>query len=425
MAFIKKRMTKRGETRWDAQVYVGRNPATHKPQFLLRTFGREKDAKAWARAQESMKDSGGRPSTTKETLADYLKRWLDVHAGQVRAVTVYNYRKTLERWVIGETANTNGRGGGRHKYDGGPHPIGGLRLNKLTVDWFDNLYVHMRENGIGPRGVQYIHGILKRALSDAVRKGVISTNPAQFATPPKHTDGNEDEDSLRAMNQQQASAFLDSARADRHSALWHVLLLGMLRPCEAFALKWADVDLDAGCVRVRYSLTRVGVDKASQGWKLTAPKTKKSKRTVPLPQFAIKELRRWQIQQKKERLFLGPEYQQTGFVFTTEVGTPLDLSNLYRGSFRNVMERARLGEYGPERAKPKTGPKPKRRFVPSFRIYDLRHSGATLLLQAGENIKVVSERLGHSSIVLTADTYSHVLPTMQQGAAEKLEMMFG
>jgi integrase len=429
MPSIKKRLTKAGEVRWDAQVYVGRNPATRKPQFLLKTFEREKDAKGWARVQESIKDKGGRPSTTKETLAQYLTRWLDIHAGQVRPVTIYNYRKTLQRWVIGKLqkeATDRPRYRTRHKYEGGPHRIGLIQLNKLTVDAFDDLYLYMRNQGIGPRGMQYMHGILKRALNDAVRKAVISANPAQFATPPKQLDVTENEERVRAMDKRQAATFLAAAREDRYSALWHVLLLGMLRPCEAFALKWSDVDFEVGRVSIRHSLTRNTNDVGrGNSWELTPPKTKKSRRMIPLPPFVMRELKLWQTQQKKDRLLLGAEHKQTGFVFTTEIGSPLDLSNLYRGSFRRVMERAGLGDFAP--AHPRrgnTGPKPKRRFIPGFRVYDLRHSGATLLLEAGENIKVVSERLGHSSIVLTADVYSHVLPTMQQAAAEKLEAMF-
>ncbi|MCH7476104.1 MAG: tyrosine-type recombinase/integrase [Gemmatimonadetes bacterium] len=109
-------------------------------------------------------------------------------------------------------------------------------------------------------------------------------------------------------------------------------------------------------------------------------------------------------------------------MFTTLRGTPLHGA---RKSFARVMEAAKLGEAGPEPQKPRSGPMPKRTFKPAFRIYDLRHTCATLLLLAGESLKVVSERLGHTTITLTADTYSHVLPTMQRAAADKLDEMFG
>src|SRR5690606_28794722 len=150
------------------------------------------------------------------------------------------------------------------------------------------------------------------------------------------------------------------------------------------------------------------------------------RRAVPLPQLATDALREWRTVQKRERLALGPEYRHEGFVFTTPLGTPLDLSNLYAWHFRRVMERAKLGEWGPEpvRKTGQRGRQARRPFKPAFRLYDLRHTCATLLLRAGVPVKVVSERLGHASIVLTSDTYSHVLPDMQDGAAAAMQDMF-
>lgn len=411
MASIKKRESGKG-VRWDAQVYVGR--MNGRPKFVAKTFERKGDAEKWAREQHTLKDHGDRPSTTKLTLAEYLDQWLTVHAGQVRDVTIYNYRRSLTRWVIQPT-------------NGAP-PIGACRLSKLNVQQFDKLYIYMREAGIQPRGIRYLHSMLKRALKDAVRKGIVPKNAAEYATVPKADHAGEDDDErVQALDQQQSERFLAAARQDRLSALWHVLLLGMVRPCEAFALKWTDVDFEAGTIRVRRSLSRTGLDREKDplGWKLTPPKTKKSRRTIPLPPVAIRELRAWKAAQARERLQLGSEYQHHGFVFTSETGTPLDLNNVCARPYRRVMAAAGLGEHGPQPNKPRSGPTARRPFTPSMRIYGLRHTGATLLLLAGESLKVVSERLGHASIVLTADTYSHVLPTMQQAAADKLEAMFG
>ena len=172
-------------------------------------------------------------------------------------------------------------------------------------------------------------------------------------------------------------------------------------------------------VRVVRNLVRVcGI----RGWRLGKPKTRKSRRTVPLPPVAMREQKAWRTQQKRDRLAAGKEWQDHGFVFTTEIGTPLLGA---RKSFVRVMARAALGEWRSEPKKPRSGPTPKRKFKPAFRIYGLRHTCATLLLLGGVPLKVVSERLGHSTITLTADTYSHVLPTMQEAAAGALEVMFG
>jgi integrase len=406
-------LDKHGTPRWTAQVYVGRNPATGKIQFLSKTFRREKDAQQWARTVETRKDKGDRPTADRRTLAEYMQWWLRMKAtgavagkkkGRVpRARTMADYRKAVERWIL-------------HSPKGLPM-LGACRLDRLTYQSLDAFYDAMlKDTGATAGTVQRLHGVLRQALEGPARKGSLPRNPTDWASVPRRNVVDLPE---RAMDQAQAARFLGKARQDRHSALWHLLLLGGLRPGEAFGLKWADVDMEAGTVRVMHNLVRlVGV----KGWQLEPPKTKKSRRTVPLPAVAMRELSTWKTQQKRDRLAAGPEWQEHEFVFTTEHGTPLHGA---RRSFERVMAAAEIGTWGPEPAKPRSGPAPKRPFKPAFRIYDLRHTCATLLLLAGESLKVVSERLGHATITLTADTYSHVLPTMQRAAADRLEAMFG
>jgi integrase len=423
MAHFKKRewVTEDGkkQVRWDAQVYVGRHPATGKPQFLGKTFKRKGEAEKWVRKEEVKKDDGEALSTSRKTLAEWLGEWLELHSEQVRDVTIYNYRMMVNHWIL--------------KPAKGAPPIGSIQLTKLNVAAFDRLYRHMSEQGVRPRTVQALHQVLRSALKAAVKKGYLSRNPTESATVPKpNAKGEEQEEDadaaeVHALSQEQAGRFLSAAKEDdRYSALWHVLLTGGLRPCEAFALKWQRVDFEAGEVHVDMSLTRIGLDKEQHplGWKLTATKTKKSRRPVPLPDITMRELRRWQkLQAWEKRTFRG-EYQDHGFVFTTEVGSPLDLSNLYRGPWSRVMERAGLGEYGPEPKKPRSGPTPKRPFKPSRRVYDLRHTHATLLLMDGEDLLVVSRRLGHSTIKLTADTYASVTKERSEGVASRFDRMF-
>ncbi|HEY0545755.1 MAG TPA: site-specific integrase, partial [Pyrinomonadaceae bacterium] len=142
------------------------------------------------------------------------------------------------------------------------------------------------------------------------------------------------------------------------------------------------------------------------GFDFTAPKTAHSRRSIPLPASVAQALAAHKRQQAEERLMAGALYQNYGLVFAALEGTPVMIRNLVRRHFKPTLKRAELSE--------------------SIRLYDLRHSCATLLLSAGENPKVVSERLGHASITLTLDVYSHVLPTMQEAASEKLEaMLFG
>jgi len=170
-----------------------------------------------------------------------------------------------------------------------------------------------------------------------------------------------------------------------------------MRPEEYLALKWSDLDLHAGTATVRRTL----IWRKGGGWYFSEPKTSRSRRTVPLPLSLVGSLIDHRRKQSESRLKKGQDYQNYDLVFAASEGTPILLRNLVRRHFRPVITRAKLPD--------------------SLRLYDLRHSCATLLLSAGENPKVVFERLGHASIVLTLDTYSHVLPSMQQAATEKLE----
>ncbi|MCX6027020.1 MAG: site-specific integrase [Chloroflexi bacterium] len=409
------------QVRWDAQVYLGRD-ATGRVRFVTKTFQRSGDAEQWARDQEVQRVQGGLGPPTRDTFATYLRHWLDVKAGEIRPRTLSDYRDVLFRWILSRAPNDPVR---RPEPPKDSPQLGTVRMDKLNAKGLEVLYNWMAAHGKSAGTIRSLHKILSQALKAAARKGSIPRNWAEVADVPKAQERGADAErgpSIRALTKEQAVAFLAAARADRYSALWHVLLLGGLRPGEAFGLKWSDVEFEERRIHVVRSLSRV---KGIKGWQLTLPKTKNGRRSVPLPPVAMWELRGWKKKQAEERLALGPEWQDHGFVFTTHCGAPLEGSNVHGSSFRWIMAKAGLGEWGPEPAKPRSGPTKRRPFKPAFRVYDLRHSCATLLLLAGESVKVVSERLGHASVVLTLDTYSHVLPTMQEQAAARLEQMFG
>ena len=198
---------------------------------------------------------------------------------------------------------------------------------------------------------------------------------------------------MHAFTPDEAKRFLGAARGTRHGVLFTLALDSGMRPSEYLALKWSDVDFKRGTVTVQRSVTFT-----RGGWSFTETKTPRSRRTVPLTSATLDGLRFHKARQAEERLRLGEHWHDHGLVFTDCTGEPIDRHNLNHRHFKPLLSTADLGGH--------------------FRLYDLRHACATLLLQKGINPKVVSGRLGHASIVQTLDTYSHVLPDMQQAAVD-------
>ena len=171
-----------------------------------------------------------------------------------------------------------------------------------------------------------------------------------------------------------------------------------MRPEEYLGLQWKDVDTEKGSVTIQGALVW---NRKGGGWSFTAPKTAHSRCSIPLPESVMKKLGAHKRRQSEIRLKAGAEYQNNDLVFASGEGTPIIPRNLLSRHFKPILTRAKLPQ--------------------SLRLYDLRHTCATLLLAANEHPKIISERQGHASVTLTLDTYSHVLPTMQQAATEKFE----
>jgi integrase len=253
----------------------------------------------------------------------------------------------------------------------------------------------MQERELSPRVVRYTHAVLSSALKQAVKWDMLHRSPACAVDLPRMV-----RKEMKAMSPEEASRFLEAVKDTRQYALFNFALTTGMRPQEYLGLKWSDVDLEKGSATVQRAI--VWNREKGGGWVFAEPKTARSRRTIPLPASTVKALLEHKRQQGIERLRLGSEWHDHGLVFPTSIGTPYTLSSLINKWFKAALVKAEL-----------TG----------FNLYSLRHTHATLLLANGENAKVASERLGHSTIVLTLDTYSHVLPDMQQQAAERIETL--
>jgi integrase len=365
---------KRGEKTWVVRIFMGRDELGSR-RYLNKTIkGAKKDAERYLNTTLTAISTGTFVQQSLLSLNGFLDDWLASAAKpRVSERTYAEYAALLRRYVR--------------------EPLGKIMLSDLRALQIQNLYSQMQERGLSARVVRYTHAVLSSALKQAVRWGMLHRNPAELVQLPKLN-----RKEMRAMSPEESSRFLAALENDRYAALFSLALSTGMRPEEYLGLRWSDVDSAKATVTVQRALvwrTKGG------GWYFTEPKTSRSRRTIPLPASMILALTEHKRHQSEERLRLGSEWQDNGLVFTTALGTPLNISNLTAKHFKPALKRAGL---------PKT-----------IRLYDLRHSCATLLLSAGENPKVVSERLGHASITLTLDVYSHVLPDMQKAATDKLE----
>jgi integrase len=367
---------KRGDKVWLVRIFMGRD-ATGKRRYLNKTIkGTKKDADTYLSKTETAISVGTFVEPSPLTTRDYLSKWLQTAARpRVAERTFDSYSGLINRYVIEDL--------GTHK------------LSDLRPLHIQKLYADMQERGLSARTVRYLHAVLSSALKQAVRWGMLLRNPAELVNLPRQV-----RKEMHALSPKEATEFLKAAAQDRWGVLFAFALVTGTRPEEYLGLQWKDLDLNKGIVIVRRAIiwrTTGG------GWHFSEPKTPRSRRSIPLPVSTLRSLKEHRRIQAEERLKAGAGYQSHDLVFATSEGSPLMPRNLKRRHFRPILKAAKLPD--------------------DFRLYDLRHSCATLLLAAGENPKVVSERLGHASITLTLDVYSHVLPTMQQAASEKLEKM--
>jgi integrase len=204
---------------------------------------------------------------------------------------------------------------------------------------------------------------------------------------------------MMTLTPEQTRHLLETAATDRLEALYVVAVTTGMREGELFALKCRDVNVDSGAIHVRATLK-----KSDGGLITTYPKTSRSRRQIALTQLAVEAVRRHRARQNEERLALGAAWREGDFVFTDVIGGPPRRSNVL---FRNIK------------------PLLKRGGLPQIQFHDLRHTAATLMLLQGIHPKVVSEILGHASVSITLDLYSHVLPTMQKDATASLDRLLG
>jgi integrase len=285
----------------------------------------------------------------------YLERWLmDSVLDTVRPTTYERYEQIVRIHIR--------------------PALGGVKLKNLTPVHVRGLYREKLQAGLSPRTVQYIHVTLHKALKQAVQDGLIPRNATEAVKAPQVR-----RQEIRPLSAEQVKVLLETACGDRLEALFVLAIHTGLRQGELLGLKWEDVDLESGTLRVRRTLATT-----KGGPMLTAPKTKGSRRSVKLTQGALDALRSHLKRQLQEIDRAGSLWRENGLVFASETGEPVNRHHLTSHRFKALLTRAQL---------------------PEIRFHDLRHTCATLLLTKNVNLKIVSEMLGHASIAITLDTY--------------------
>ena len=319
----------------------------------------------------------------KLTLREYLKsEWLPAIEATVRPSTYRSYKQHVECHVC-------------------PH-LGSVQLQKLSGSQINALYAKLAlsgkkdgKSGLAPLSIRHVHAVLHRALKDAVRWERLSRSPIEAADPPSiRGDGTRE---LKTWSAEQLKAFLESTQGERLSPLWHLLAMTGMRRGEVLGLRWEDVDLEAGRLSVRRALIPNGATVV-----VSEPKTARGRRSVALDPETVEVLKSQAARQLEDQA-TAKSWTDSGLVFTKENGEAWHPEVVSR-FFRQAVKRSRL---------------------PRIRLHDLRHTHATLALRAGIHPKVVSERLGHATISITLDTYSHAIPAMQEEAAARIaELVF-
>jgi len=334
-------------------------------------YNTKKEAEAALQKQLVARREGTYCEPDKTTVSEYLKEWLPAIEHTLRPNSYHAYKGDVDSHIA--------------------EHLGRIPLGQLHAGHINAMYASLAEQGLSPATRRRIHRTLHRALHDAVRWGRLRANPAAAADPPRVTAPE-----MKTWSGQQLRQFLDHVADDRLHPLWRTMALTGMRRGEALGLKLGDIDLDAARLNIRRARVQVGYEVRE-----SEPKTKRSARMLPLDAETVVVLRSWLERQAGELGRLEAKQTADTFLFTNEAGEPLHPDRA-RKCFETAQARVRKEVED----------------LPRIRLHDLRHTFATLALSAGINPKVVADRLGHSTVSMTLDRYSHVLPALQESAVE-------
>lgn len=351
--------------RWRAQI-------SKNGQRLSFTGESKQACLAWLRESQHKVESGWKPETRSMLLKDYLTLWLSRSSLSLRPRTLELYTGLINKHILPQ--------------------LGNLLLSKINIGTIESFYVSLRAAKIGVRTIRSCHSVLHRAFQKGLAYGVLLSNPCSGAELPRYQHRE-----MQVLTESQISVFLHACQGSRFEALFSLAIMTGMRQAELFGLKWDDLDWQLGQIQVRRQVQRV----TGKGWQFVEPKTRWGIRTIPLGKMTLVILQNhWRFVQDMKQ-YAGSTWQEYGLIFPTSAGTPQDSNNLRRAYYDLLQENQ----------------------LPRLRFHDLRHTTASMLLNHGVPVIMVSRMLGHSKPSVTLDLYGHLYHEMQGSAIQVMDRL--
>lgn len=364
---------------WQARYTIGYDPATGKQKQKTISGKTQKEVAEKLNQAICEANQGIRSEPCHMTVKEWLDIWKQEYTNDVKESTANVYRNDIDRYVI-------------------PY-IGAIKLKSLTTPVIQKLYNQLlkpEKNDVRPlsaKSVRNVHGVLHKALEQAVLIGYLRSNPADASKPPKAV-----KKEIHPLDETQVTAFLNAVQGHTHEYLYKIAVFTGLREGEILGLTWECVDFRRGTLLVKQ---QVCYQKKKGGIRYLAPTKNSKARTLKLAPTVLRLFREQKLKQGFQRLKAGDLWEEHNLVFTNQIGGFLSHRTVY-DCFKRIM--VKIGS-------------------PSTRFHDLRHTYAVLAIKSGDDIKTIQENLGHASAAFTLDVYGHLTAQILQDSAERMERM--
>jgi len=382
-------LEKRSKSSWTIVVEAGRDPVTGKRKRIKKAFrGTKREAQKEMAKIIAQVEKGTYVEPSKLTFGEYLKNWIENYGRtNISATTFRRYKQIIYSRIV-------------------PY-LGNVKLDKLRPIHLQKFYSYLttckrldgKEGTLSYDSIIYHHRVIHKALESAVTQQILPRNVADTVELPKKEiiDNEDSKENVMVLDENQVVKMLEAAKETPYYTLLFVAVRTGMRRAELLGLKWNNINFNEKTIDIKETLLYT----PEKGIYFKPPKTKKSRRKIDISDEVINVLRQHRKKQIENKLKLGQAYEDYNLVFCQENGRPMH-PDTPSSWFPNFLEKIGL---------------------PRLNFHSLRHTHASLLLKAGVDIKIISERLGHSSVRITYDIYSHLMPGMQKQAVDDLEKL--